>query len=94
MVTNKNITSLTNGLFEFGVVDGDFECIGCKSLKTLEGGPKETFGYFSCDHCNSLKTLKDAPKEVRGNFYCGDRKIKFTEEDVKKYTTVVKKIYI
>ena len=39
-VKNKDITLLTNRLFEFGTVSGDFICDGCKSLKTLEGAPQ------------------------------------------------------
>lgn len=69
-VTNKNITSLTNGLFEFGEVDKQFYCDGCNSLKSLEGGPKKVGGSFYCDHCGSLTSLKGAPKEVGGDFNC------------------------
>ena len=159
-VINKNIISLTNGLFEFGEVSGwflcsncksltslkgapkkveeDFWCRGCDSLKTLEGAPKEVecdfdcsncksltslkgapekvdgdfycnncdslksledapekiWGDFICSRCKSLKSLEGAPKEVGRGFYCNGCGIQFTEEDVKKYTTVVKKIYI
>ena len=70
-VENTNITSLTNGLFEFGVVSGDFNCAVCKSLKSLEGAPKKIGGWFDCSYCKSLKTLEGAPKEV-GDFFCYD----------------------
>ena len=45
---NKNITSLTNGLFEFGVVSGGFYCNYCRSLTSLEGAPTKVGGNFSC----------------------------------------------
>ena len=40
-VTNKNITSLTNNLFIWGKVKGEFDCSNCKSLISLEGAPEE-----------------------------------------------------
>ena len=69
-VTNKNITSLANGLFEFGEVSENFNCHDCNLLTSLKGAPKEVGGGFNCDWCNSLKTLEGAPKKVGGNFYC------------------------
>ena len=50
-VINKDITSLTNGLFEFGVVSEYFDCTRCESLKTLEGAPKKVGLIFHCGHC-------------------------------------------
>ena len=70
-VKNKNIESLTNGLFRFGKVDGGFFCSGCENLKSLEGAPKEVGRDFSCDNCSSLKSLNGAPKKVGGDFVCG-----------------------
>ena len=69
MVKNKDITSLTNGLFEFGVVSENFNCHDCKSLTSLQGAPKEVGGRFCCNWCNSLKNLEGAPESCRG-FYC------------------------
>ena len=68
-VTNKSITALTNGLFEFGEVSRHFNCTNCESLKTLEGAPEEVW-YFKCSNCNSLINLKGAPKEVGWSFEC------------------------
>ena len=68
-VKNTNITSLTNGMFEFGKVR-DFDCSSCKSLVSLEGAPKEVGGCFYCDNCNSLTSLEGAPKEVSEDFSC------------------------
>ena len=67
---NMKITSLTNDLFIWTSIKGDFGCSHCKELKSLKGAPKEVGGNFSCHHCNSLKTLEGAPEEVGNNFYC------------------------
>ena len=69
-VKNTKITSLTNDLFIWTSVKGNFSCPYCKELKSLEGAPKEVGGNFSCPCCNSLKSLEGAPKEVGGNFSC------------------------
>lgn len=61
---------LTNDLFEWGEVGGDFKCTGCRNLETLEGAPKRVGGNFNCSGCHSLETLKGAPEEVGGNFEC------------------------
>lgn len=65
---NKNITSLTNGMFVWNKV-GYFNCKWCHSLKSLEGGPIEV-DDFSCCHCTSLQSLQGAPKKVKGDFEC------------------------
>lgn len=66
-VKNKNITSLTNGMFIWSKVK-TFYCYRCTSLTSLEGAPKEVEGDFSCIRCTSLTSLKGAPEEVGGNF--------------------------
>ena len=38
-----NSEALTNGLFEWGTVDGDFRCIGSK-ITSFAGGPKKVLG--------------------------------------------------
>ena len=83
-VKNRNIVSLTNGLFEFGIVDGGFTCQGCKSLRTLEGAPKEVRGWFDCIECKSLRTLEGAPEKVSGTFYCDECKSLETLEGAPK----------
>ena len=70
-VKNENITSLTNGLFEFGVVSRKFDCSCCKSLKSLEGAPQKVGQSFYCIRCESLKTLEGAPQKVSNDFTCG-----------------------
>ena len=137
-VKNRDITSLTNGLFEFGEVSRDFDCASCKSLKSLngapkivwwsfdcsgckslktlkgapekvgwsfdcskcdlltslEGAPKEVEENFDCSNCKSLKTLEGAPKKVGDRFYCDCCGVQFTEEDVRKYTRVIRDIFV
>ena len=68
-VKNTNITSLTNGMFIWIIVDGYFDCSYCKSLKSLEGAPKKVDGNFNCSNCISLITLKGIPEKVSG-IYC------------------------
>ena len=79
----KSLTSLECAPKEVGE---NFSCEYCKSLKTLEGAPKEVGRSFNCKGCDSLKTLKGAPKRVGGIFHCGHCGVKFTENDVRKYT--------
>ena len=69
-VKNKNIISLTNGLFIWTTIDGDFICDECKSLTSLEGAPEEVGGDFDCEYCKSLTSLEGAPEKVGGGFYC------------------------
>lgn len=65
-----NITSLTNGVFQWGVINGDFDCLQCKSLESLKGAPKEVVGDFICSECYSLESLEGAPKKVGLSFLC------------------------
>lgn len=62
--------NLTNDLFVFGRVEGDFDCSYAEYIENLEGSPREVCGNFSCDNCQSLKTLKGAPEYVGGDFEC------------------------
>ena len=71
-VKNKSITNLTNGCFVWGKVDGEFDCIYCTSLTSLEGAPEKVGDDFVCYWCASLTSLKGAPKEVGGKFDCCD----------------------
>ena len=62
--------SLTNGLFEWGVVGGFFNCDNCPELESLEGAPKTIGEYFDCHGCKKLESLKGSPKTVGGYFDC------------------------
>ena len=69
-VENINIDSLTNGLFRWGDIRGNFNCEECENLTSLEGAPKKVGGSFYCSDCVKLKTLEGSPVYVGGNFYC------------------------
>ena len=69
-VKNKNIESLTNGLFRFGTVQGCFYCVRCTKLTSIEGAPEKVGKNFNCHDCYNLTILKGAPKEVGGDFNC------------------------
>ena len=70
MVKNRDITSLTNGVFEFGSAGSDFYCSYCTKLTSLEGAPQKVGGHFCCNDCKSLISLEGAPKEVGESFNC------------------------
>lgn len=68
----REIESLTNGMFVWNEVKGDFSCGYCVKLKSLEGCPKEVKGNFYCNGCSTIKSLKGCPKKVIGDFNCMD----------------------
>lgn len=70
VVKNKNITSLTNGMFRWGEVGGGFYCCNCGKLASLEGSPRGVGENFNCTGCHNLKSLIGAPEEVGGDFSC------------------------
>lgn len=72
-VKNYNITSLTNGMFEWDSVH-NFSCVYCRYLVSLEGAPKKVRGGFYCYGCDSLISLEGAPEEVGRSFDCRDCK--------------------
>ena len=71
-VKNRNIESLTNGMFRWGYVGGNFICNNCNKLKPLEGAPEKVGGCFDCGRCDKLETLQGAPEYVGEYFYCSD----------------------
>ena len=70
VILKSNLKQLTNGLFEWGTVGGNFYCSNCPELKNLEGAPEYVEGSFYCDNCENLKSLKGSPEYVGGSFYC------------------------
>ena len=68
-VSNRNILKLTDG-FEWGEIDGTFDCSDCKNLTSLEGAPKEVGSNFICSDCGKLTSLEGAPEEVGEFFFC------------------------
>ena len=67
-VTNKDIKSLTNGMFQWGEITGGFDCSGCTELRSLEGAPNKC-NWFDCFECTELRSLKGAPNECE-DFNC------------------------
>ena len=67
--TANDITVLTNGLFEWGEVKGDFNCSGSLKLESLKGAPKIVGGDFDCLNC-PIESLEGAPERVGGDFDC------------------------
>ena len=68
--STETLTSLTNGMFRFGKVYGNFICDACTVLETLEGAPEYVENGFSCNDCKKLETLEGAPKKVENWFFC------------------------
>ena len=74
IVKNKKLTSLTDGLFKWNYVDGEFDCSYCL-IETLEGAPEEVYGSINCSGCKKLISLKGAPESVQ-SFDCSGTSIK------------------
>lgn len=69
-VKNTNIEHLTNDVFVWTRINGNFNCSFCDSLKTLIDAPKKVTGNFDCRGCKSITSLSGIQKEINGNFYC------------------------
>lgn len=69
-VTNKRMETLTNGLFVWSTVGGNFQCSECRSLKSLCGAPEFVGKYFLGHDCVSLNSLEGAPRHVEYGFFC------------------------
>ena len=67
-VYREDIDALTNDLFKFGKVTGNFVCSGV-DITSLKGAPEKVGRVFNCRYCRKLKSLEGAPKEV-GSFDC------------------------
>ena len=63
VIKNKSITTLTNGLFRWAKIGGDFYCSSCKKLKSLEGAPEKVGGSFDCANCKN-KFIKDDIRSI------------------------------
>jgi hypothetical protein len=58
-------TALTNGMFRFGTVNGDFDA-NYQDLKNLEGSPRVVTGKFTVDSNDCEFTCEGGPDEVYG----------------------------
>ena len=88
VVINRNINSLTNGMFIWTTISGYFSCSFCFKLESLEGAPEKVGGDFYCKYNKSLKSLEGIPKEIGGDFSCHGCTSKFTKKDVKKISNI------
>ena len=90
---SPNTEQLTNGMFEWGVVEGDFDCTSCPELESLEGAPKKVGRHLNCSGCPKLTSLKGAPEYVGGDFnYAECPKLKSTKDIGKVKGRVISKI--
>ena len=77
IVDNDNIKTLTNDLFIFTNVVGNFNCSWCPKLKNLKGAPEIVMGEFKCNNCDNLESLEGAPRTAADGFDCSNcRKLK------------------
>lgn len=68
--------------FQFGEIDGHFDCSICDTLVSLEGGPQIVFGIFNCSKCENLTSLEGCPQKVGKDFICFNCGCNFTEDDL------------
>lgn len=66
---SHGVKSLTNGLFVWSTVQGDFKIQLLKKLESLEGCPKKVQGDFDIRWTN-IKSLKGCPEYVGKKFMC------------------------
>lgn len=65
--------SITNGLFKFGSIKGNFQFHGTSETTSLEGGPEEVGGI--CRYYNvNVETLEGSPKRTR-SFECSSNNL-------------------
>ena len=68
-LTSHNVKSLTNGLFVWSTVHGDFRISLMQKLESLDGCPKKVQGTFDVRWSN-IKSLKGCPEYVGEKFMC------------------------
>ena len=79
-------------LEKFAVFDGSITINQCPSLVSLKGLPGLIKGDLSVTNCKKLKSI-DGVDSVFGNFYWSGNGKKYTEEEIKGRTSVIKKIF-
>lgn len=87
-IKNYDITKLTNDLFIWKKVTGDFRIQFCNNLISIEGAPKEVKGDFVCMYCKSLESLEGAPKIVGGDFIAHTCKKEFSKTEIENNSIV------
>lgn len=68
-LSNQNLTELP---FNFGIVDGDFDC-HLNRLKSLKGAPIKTKDFDCSD--NELTSLMGGPMDVDGAYWCTNNQL-------------------
>ena len=76
----------------FAVFDGSITINQCPSLVSLVGLPGLIKGDLSVTNCKKLKSI-DGINSVFGNLYWSGNGKKYTEEEIKGRTSVIKKIF-
>jgi len=79
-------------LEKIAVFDGSITINQCPSLVSLVGLPGLIKGDLSVTNCKKLKSI-DGVDSVFGNFYWSGNGKKYTEEEIKGRTSVIKKIF-
>ncbi len=79
-------------LEKFAVFDGSITINQCPSLVSLKGLPGLIKGDLSVTNCKKLKSI-DGVDSVFGNLYWNGNGKKYTEEEIKGRTSVIKKIF-
>lgn len=77
IVSKTNIISLTNGIFKWGEVDGNFFCCDCLNLKSLEVAAENISGNYYCVNCHSL-SLDNVSEKIK-------EKVVFNCEECENY---------
>ena len=84
---------LTNDLFVWGDVVGNFSC-DHSNVTSLVGSPKHVIdGNFNCSYCKNLRSLKGMPRKIDRNFYCYDNNVSLLNPKVSKISDVKGQIY-
>ena len=83
-VTNKDIKSLTNGMFRWGEIVGGFNCEYCDELESLEGSPSKC-KWFDCNECTKLRSLEGAPNKCNRIECSSCPNLIITDKERKKY---------
>lgn len=72
ILTNQGIIP-----FKFGLVDGDFDCSGCKKLKSLKNLPDKIKGNLNISNCYNLKDVTELYNiQIKGEIIANDLNLK------------------
>ena len=84
---------LTNDLFVWGDVVGNFSC-DHSNVTSLVGSPKHVIdGNFNCSYCKNLRSIKGMPKRIDKDLYCYDTNVSLLNPKVSKISHIKGQIY-